>query len=624
VDEALPSEIGGFRLESEIGRGGMGVVYLAAQSFPERKVALKILSPDLARDPSFRARFIRESNAAAAIEHPNIVPVHAAGEDGGRLYLAMRYVEGTDLRSTLARDGALSPERAARICAQIADALEAAHERGLVHRDVKPGNVLLDSREHAYLSDFGLIKPTQTGTEFTKTGQFMGSLEYVAPEQIRGDAIDGRADIYSLGCVLFECLTGRAPFHRENEVATLYAHLEEPAPNPKDARSDVPNSLAAVVERSMSKRPEDRFASASEMGAALRGTSPPSGPLRQRPRALIAGMAVAVIAIVALVAIVASFSGDDEDAASSSPSPSVVADPLAASLAHVDPETGELLSLTPDLQRPEEAFPQVEVGEGSVWILAATKLTQVDPNDGSVVGGITMRGLLPSNSRSLAIGSRTVWVGDVGLVHRVNPATGEELRPVELWGITSSGGLAYVAVGESNAWAVGEDGTLVRIDPLTASKEGSVDVSQSASGIGAGFDAVWVIDDLHGTLTRVDATTLEIVGTYPAPGDMNGIAVGAGAVWLLDSNAGVVTPFHPDTEGFGAPIRVGIGPSDVETGLGSVWVTNQGEDTLSRIDSITGEVETIPIGGPAAAIATDEPTETVWVVLAPASKGGPG
>ena len=620
MDEALPSEIGGFRLESEIGRGGMGVVFLAAQSFPERKVALKILSADLAQDPSFRARFIRESNAAAAIEHPNIVPVHAAGEDGGRLYLAMRYVEGTDLRSTLARDGALPPERAARICAQVADALEAAHERGLVHRDVKPGNVLLDSHEHAYLSDFGLIKPTHTGTEFTKTGQFMGSLEYVAPEQIRGDAVDGRADIYSLGCVLFECLTGRAPFHRENEVATLYAHLEEPAPNPKVVRSDVPSSLAAVVERSMAKRPEDRFASASEMGAALRGTPPPSGPSRQRPRALIAG--VAVIAIVALVAIVASVSDDDVGAPNSSPSPSV-ADPLAASLAHADPETGELLSLTRDLQRPEDAFPHVEVGEGSAWVLSSTQLTQVDQNDGSVVRVTTMRGLVPPDAQSLAVGSRTVWVGDFGLVHRVNPATGEELRPVELWGVTSGEGLAYVAVGEGNAWAVSSAGLLVRIDPLTASKEGSVDVSQSASGIGAGFDAAWVVDDLHGTLTRVGATTLDFE-TYSAPGDMNAIAIGAGAVWLLDSNAGVVTPFHPDAEVFGAPIRVGIGPTDVATGLGSVWVTNQGEDTLSRINPITGEVETIPIGGPAAAIAIDESTETVWVVLAQASKGGGG
>jgi serine/threonine-protein kinase len=335
-------------------------------------------------------------------------------------------------------------------------------------------------------------------------------------------------------------------------------------------------------------------------------------------------VAVAVIAIVALVAIVASVSGDDMDAAGSSPSPSVVADSVSASLAHADAETGEILSVTPDLPRPEIAFPHVEVGEGSVWVLSAGTLTQVDPNDGSVVRDTTMRGLLPFDSRSLAIGSRTVWVGDWGLVHRVNPATGEELRSVTLWGATDTGGVAYVTVGEGNAWAVGEDGLLVRIDPLTASKDGSVDVSQSASGIGAGFDAVWVVDDLHGTLTRVDATTLEIVGTYPAPGDVNAIAVGAGAVWLLDSNAGVVTPFHPSTEGFGAPIRVGIGPTDVATGLGLAWVTNQGDDTLSRIDPITGEVETIPIGGPAAAVAIDELTETVWVVFAQASRGPAG
>jgi streptogramin lyase len=330
-------------------------------------------------------------------------------------------------------------------------------------------------------------------------------------------------------------------------------------------------------------------------------------------------VAVAVIAVVALVAIVASVSDDGVDAAGSSSSPSIVADPLAASLAHADAETGEILSITPDLPRPEYAFPHVEVGEGSAWVLSATKLTQVDPNDGSVVRVTTMRGLNPQDARSLAIGSRTVWVGDWGLVHRVNPATGEELRPVALWGVTDAGGDAYVAVGEGNVWAVGENGLLVRIDPLTALKDGSADVSQSASGIGAGLDAVWVVDDLHGTLTRVDATTLDIFGTYPAPGDMNAIAIGAGGVWLLDSNAGVVTPFHPGTAEFGAPIRVGIGPTDVATGLGSVWVTNQGEGTLSRIDPITGDVETVPIGGPAAAIAIDEPTETVWVVLAQAS-----
>jgi serine/threonine protein kinase len=178
-------EIGGFRIESEIGRGGMGIVYLAHQSFPERKIALKLLSPDLASDPAFRDRFVHESNAAASTEHPNIVPVYGAGEADGQLYLAMRFIEGTDLGALLGREGALSPERAAQICAEIADALDAAHDRGLIHRDVKPGNILLDARDRAYLTDFGLIRRTQLHTDVTKTGQFMGTIDYCAPEQIK-------------------------------------------------------------------------------------------------------------------------------------------------------------------------------------------------------------------------------------------------------------------------------------------------------------------------------------------------------------------------------------------------------------------------------------------------------
>ena len=207
MDGVIGREIAGFRIEREIGRGGMGVVYLATQVFPERKVALKLLSPDLASDPSFRERFVRESNAAASTEHPNIVPVYGAGEADGQLYLAMRLIEGTDLGSLLSSQGALSPERAARICTEIADALNAAHDRGLIHRDVKPGNILLDPHDRAYLTDFGLIRRTQLHTDITKTGQFMGTIDYVAPEQIKGGEIDGRADVYSLGCVLYECLT---------------------------------------------------------------------------------------------------------------------------------------------------------------------------------------------------------------------------------------------------------------------------------------------------------------------------------------------------------------------------------------------------------------------------------
>ena len=176
----------------------------------------------------------------------------------------------------------MSPDRATRICAEIADALEAAHDRGLIHRDVKPGNILLDSRDRAYLTDFGLIRRTQLHTDITKTGQFMGTVDYCAPEQIKGGEIDGRADVYSLGCVLFECLTGAPPFRKDTEVATIYAHLEEDVPKASSKHPGISPLLSSIVTKAMAKRPEDRFATAREMAEVLRGGSgPPPGPRRR-------------------------------------------------------------------------------------------------------------------------------------------------------------------------------------------------------------------------------------------------------------------------------------------------------------------------------------------------------
>jgi serine/threonine-protein kinase len=249
--DRIGTEIAGFRIESLIARGGMGELYLATQSFPERKVALKLLPQDLAKDPAFRERFVRESHAAASLEHPNIVPVYGAGEFEGELWISMRYVEGEDLRGLLDRQGALHSERAAGICAQVADALQEAHEHGLVHRDVKPSNILISRGDRAYLTDFGLIRRTNLETDLTKTGQFMGTVDYVAPEQIRGGDVDGRADVYSLGCVLHECLMGEPPFHRDTEVATLFAHLEDPPPKPSAKRPELPAAFDYIVAKSM-------------------------------------------------------------------------------------------------------------------------------------------------------------------------------------------------------------------------------------------------------------------------------------------------------------------------------------------------------------------------------------
>ena len=275
------SELGGFVIESVAGRGGMGVVYRARQRLPDRIVALKVISSEYADDPQFRTRFEREATIAAQIEHPNVIPVHAVGEADGTLFIAMRFVDGVDLRKILAQEGRLEPGRAAAIVDQVAQALDAAHARGLVHRDVKPANILVSSsggREHVYLSDFGLARHVVGSHGLTGTGAFIGTIDYVAPEQARGDRVDARADIYSLGCVLFQALTGTVPFPADNDLAKLFAHGSQPPPSALERYPSLPVEFDAVLKRAMAKEPDDRQASAGDLGraaiAAASGTSP--------------------------------------------------------------------------------------------------------------------------------------------------------------------------------------------------------------------------------------------------------------------------------------------------------------------------------------------------------------
>jgi predicted Ser/Thr protein kinase len=269
ADLTVGSQFAGYRIEGIAGRGGMGVVYRARDEGLDRVVALKFIAADLASTPGFRERFTAESRTAASLDHPNVIPIFQAGEHDGVLFLAMRYVEGEDLRSVLQREGRLEPERAARIVAQIAAALDAAHVRGLVHRDVKPANVLLTTEDHAYLTDFGLTKRVVADPDATLTGQLVGSLNYVAPEQIRGERVSPRTDVYGLGCLLFHVLTGRVPFPLEGNEAKLWAHVSEPPPLPSTVAYAVPVAFDPITVRAMQKRPEDRFQSAGELGRAV-------------------------------------------------------------------------------------------------------------------------------------------------------------------------------------------------------------------------------------------------------------------------------------------------------------------------------------------------------------------
>jgi serine/threonine protein kinase len=259
----------------EIGRGGMAVVYRARDVRLDRWVALKVLAGDLARDDAFRRRFIRESRAAAAVDHPNIIPIFDAGEAGGVLFIAMRYVGGQDVHSLLNRTGPLPPARAAGIVAQVASALDAAHACGLVHRDVKPANMLLGglaedgSEDHTYLSDFGISKTSQATTNLTLTGQVLGTLNYLAPEQIEGRPVDGRADAYSLACTAFEMLAGAPPFRRDQSLAVMWAQLSAPPPALTSARPDLPAGVDQVMFRGLAKAPEDRYPNCRAFAAAL-------------------------------------------------------------------------------------------------------------------------------------------------------------------------------------------------------------------------------------------------------------------------------------------------------------------------------------------------------------------
>jgi YVTN family beta-propeller protein len=641
--------VAGYQVEALIGRGGMGAVYRAVEEGLGRKVALKVIAPELAQDERFRERFLRESRIAASLDHPHVIPIYQAGEEQGLLYLAMRYVEGTDLAGLLAREGALEPRRALELLSQVAEALDAAHEKGLIHRDVKPSNVLIAEaagREHCYLGDFGLTKRTGSLSGVSVAGDIVGTLEYVAPEQITGEPLDERSDVYSLGCVLYESLTGQAPFPRATDVALLWAHVhEEPTP-PSEVRPELPRELDPVSARALAKEPGRRYRSASELVAATRSAlrlveaAPPARTTSRR--LLAAAAALALIAVAALAAFLAS--RDSGGLSSVSPNSVGVIDAGSNKLVaevHVgiDPEgialdhsgvvwvaesEDETVSLIDSVERrvvstlPVGAPPSdVAVGLGSAWVA----LTESgDGREGSRT--LAPYGRHPGSGNADSFVARLDWwLEDSGSL----PA-----GTVTMPGLTCTGPAAIVAVATQAVW-FGCDTFLSRVDPDRGIRQRpplvrlrASDVSTIFTDVAFGAGSVWLADRAANAITEIDPGSRRVVREIDVGKAPSALAVGWGSLWVANLEDDTVTrvavadPGQPVTN---ETIRVGDGPVDVAVGEDAVWVVNSLDGSLSRIDPANNEVvATVEVGNEPRRVAVGE--DEVWVTVRGAA--GPG
>jgi hypothetical protein len=638
-------EFAGHRILGVAGRGGMGVVYRALQLDLDRPVALKLIAPQLAEDASFRERFGRESRAAASIDHPNVIPIYYTGEHEGTLYIAMRYVEGSDLRTLVRAEGRLEPGRAAYIVSQVASALDAAHARGIVHRDVKPANVLLGAGDHAYLTDFGLTKSLTSHTGSTRDGGWVGTLGYVAPEQIRGERLDARADVYALGCVLYHALSGTPPYQRDTDEATLWAHLHDDPPSVAAHAPGVPEGFDHVLSRAMAKDPDERYPSAGDLGraalaAAGRAATPGperrvavgeaapgdgqetvvspdqaatavAGSARARRRLWPWALAVVPIAALAVIAVlVLDGGGGSGDGGQTTGARTTTTN-----------QQGDAAVPTKALKlqgRPNN----IVVAGGNAWVVRSgiDRLAAIDaktlkrkpysPRVGDPAGEAAGFGklwvanqvgptlvpiglkshrqegravVLPAEGRpvAVAVGERAVWVGLRGSPGHLLRVDPRKREVAK--DIVLPDGLQNIAVGGGAVWVIARRrNTVTRVDIASATQR-PIFVGERPFGIAYGEGAVWVTNNGDDTVTRIDSGSLNtlVVETGRGP---KGIAVGAGGVWVADSIASTLTRIDPETNApVGPPIRVATNPYAVDVAGTDVWVTSPPTGQVQRL-----------------------------------------
>jgi DNA-binding beta-propeller fold protein YncE len=599
---ATGTTVAGYRIDGLIARGGMGVVYRATHLGLERPVALKVIARELADREGFRERFLLESRLTARLEHPAVVPVYDSREVEGELIVAMRLIGGGDLRKLIDRDGPLEPRRALLLLGQVGEALDAAHAAGIVHRDVKPHNVLVEG-DRAYLSDFGLAKAL--GESGVASGaSIVGTAHYMSPEQWRGEDIGPAADVYSLGCVLYEALTGVVPYARRES----------------DTEPEVPEGVDRVIERAVDKDPRRRYPSAGALIAAARqredsglqptqvltrpSAAPPAdaetarqsssahvteredhgggwgiGPLRGR-RLRWTGAAVAAITGLVALALVL-FGGGGVS----------VSSPIAIG--------------KPPLR--------IAAGGSGVWVTSERDgiLTHIDPGSGEVVGSPFR---LMTGIAGVAVGSRWIWVTvpSRGELLAVAPGSGRISRTIHLGGAPGA-----IALGGGRVWVADEDGagvTAVDADAGRVERRG-LPPHAAPLRLAAGAGGLWVSSATTGAVRRIDLGTLGVGEAIPVGRNPAGVTVGHGLVWVANARSATVSRVDPSIhQVLGDPIEVGERPGGIDAGTSSVWVTNSGADTVTRIDLADGEVQGGPIhvGPQPGAVAVGG--EAVWVV----------
>jgi YVTN family beta-propeller protein len=602
------STLAAYRIERLIGRGGMGDVFLADDTRLDRPVALKVLAEPLAEDERFRERLLRESRLAASLDHPNVVPIYDAGEADGRLFIAMRYVPGLDLKALLRAEGPLEPVRAIAIARQIASALDAAHRRDLVHRDVKPSNVLLDRQdgpEHAYLADFGLMQSGRGSA--AADGQFMGTVDYVAPEQIRGDELDGRADQYALGCLLFECLTGTLPFPHGSDIVAIYAHLEEPAPRASQRRDRLPPALDAVLARAMAKEPAERYGSCAELVDGARAALGLAEPRRARHRWLVPAAALGVVALAAAVVALAIGGGDD-----------AVAGGPSGTLVRIDPKTNAVASRTEIAGYPNA----VEVTAGGIWIAdfrqgvlwrydPRTKAQQRissngEPRDLAAIGedvyaaadgndftGSVSRYDATTGVRkdsvdllacALASGEGVIWAAGCPFVQRLSTGSRplhkvhELFLPFQSPATASNARIQFreMTVGAGSLWVLGDalDQRMWRLDRRSGRVQATIALGFSPRSATVAGAAVWITDPLHDAVVPVDVASGRVLPAVAVGRGASGVVAAGGAVWVANAGDATVSRVDPARRRVTATIRVGGYPSEIAGGDGAIWVTS--------------------------------------------------